>query len=221
MMISLCIREWRAVIRNRAAIINPAAFIFLGVLLFNLGAASSDNNFEPSAIGMLWLLVLIANMLSLDSTFRRDYENGLLEQILVSAEIPFLIIFLKVWIQWVVTGLLVSILSPLLGMLMGIPPELLLNLGIALLVGTPALSFLGAIGASLTVGLGRGGILFALLVLPLYIPVLIFGVDVSLSESLILREISGFYWLLFISLASLTLAPFAVLLGLRISVAMD
>ena len=221
MMGSVWVREWRAVVRNRSAIINPVAFVFLGVLLFNLGSRSYEESFDGSALGMLWVLVLIANLLALDSTFRRDFESGLLEQIFVSAEIPFLILFLKVLMQWMTTGFLISLLSPLLALLMGVPYELLGNTFVALLIGTPTLSFLGAIGASLTVGMGRGGALLALLVLPLYIPVLIFGVDVSQSQSIALTEISSLYWLFFISLASLTLAPFAILLGLKISLAMD
>ncbi len=221
MMGSVWVREWRAVVRNRSAIINPVAFVFLGVLLFNLGSRSYEESFDGSALGMLWVLVLIANLLALDSTFRRDFESGLLEQIFVSAEVPFLILFLKVLMQWMTTGFLISLLSPLLALLMGVPYELLGNTFVALLIGTPTLSFLGAIGASLTVGMGRGGALLALLVLPLYIPVLIFGVDVSQSESIALTEISSLYWLFFISLASLTLAPFAILLGLKISLAMD
>ena len=221
MMGSVWVREWRAVVRNRSAIINPVAFVFLGVLLFNLGSRSYEESFDGSALGMLWVLVLIANLLALDSTFRRDFESGLLEQIFVSAEVPFLILFLKVLMQWMTTGFLISLLSPLLALLMGVPYELLGNTFVALLIGTPTLSFLGAIGASLTVGMGRGGALLALLVLPLYILVLIFGVDVSQSESIALTEISSLYWLFFISLASLTLAPFAILLGLKISLAMD
>ncbi len=221
MMGSVWVREWRAVVRNRSAIINPVAFVFLGVLLFNLGSRSYEESFDGSALGMLWVLVLIANLLALDSTFRRDFESGLLEQIFVSAEVPFLILFLKVLMQWMTTGFLISLLSPLLALLMGVPYELLGNTFVALLIGTPTLSFLGAIGASLTVGMGRGGALLALLVLPLYIPVLIFGVDMSQSESIALTEISSLYWLFFISLASLTLAPFAILLGLKISLAMD
>ena len=221
MMGSVWVREWRAVVRNRSAIINPVAFVFLGVLLFNLGSRTYEESFDGSALGMLWVLVLIANLLALDSTFRRDFESGLLEQIFVSAEIPFLILFLKVLMQWMTTGFLISLLSPLLALLMGVPYELLGNTFVALLIGTPTLSFLGAIGASLTVGMGRGGALLALLVLPLYIPVLIFGVDVSQSQSIALTEISSLYWLFFISLASLTLAPFAILLGLKISLAMD
>ena len=221
MMCSVWVREWRAVVRNRSAIINPVAFVFLGVLLFNLGSRSYEESFDGSALGMLWVLVLIANLLALDSTFRRDFESGLLEQVFVSAEVPFLILFLKVLMQWMTTGFLISLLSPLLALLMGVPYELLGNTFVALLIGTPTLSFLGAIGASLTVGMGRGGALLALLVLPLYIPVLIFGVDMSQSESIALTEISSLYWLFFISLASLTLAPFAILLGLKISLAMD
>ena len=191
MMGSVWVREWRAVVRNRSAIINPVAFVFLGVLLFNLGSRSYEESFDGSALGMLWVLVLIANLLALDSTFRRDFESGLLEQIFVSAEVPFLILFLKVLMQWMTTGFLISLLSPLLALLMGVPYELLGNTFVALLIGTPTLSFLGAIGASLTVGMGRGGALLALLVLPLYIPVLIFGVDVSQSQSIALTESSS------------------------------
>ena len=214
-------REWRAIFRNRAAIVNPIAFLLLGVLLFNLSLTNSEPNNSSHAIGMLWLLVLITSFLSLDSTFRRDFENGLLEQIFVVAEMSFLVIFLKVLIHWIVTGFLVSLLSPLLGLLMGLPSEMFLNVFASLLVGTVALSFLGAIGASLTVGMGRGGLLLALLVLPLYIPVLIFGVDVARSEELGISRIPALYWLLFVSVASLTLAPFAALLGLKISLSMD
>ena len=154
-------------------------------------------------------------------TIRRDLEIRQLHQIYVVPELPFLVIFLKVVIHWIVTGFLVSLLSPLLGLLMGLPSEKFLNVFTSLLVGTVALSFLGAIGASLTVGMGRGGLLLALLVLPLYIPVLIFGVDVAQSEGFGLTSIPALYWLLFVSVASLTLAPFAALLGLRIRLSMD
>ena len=221
MIVTIWKREWRAIFRNRAAIVNPIAFLLLGVLLFNLSLTNSESNNSSHAIGMLWLLVLITSFLSLDSTFRRDFENGLLEQIFVVAEMPFVVIFLKVLIHWIVTGFLVSLLSPLLGLLMGLPSEMFLNVFASLLVGTVALSFLGAIGASLTVGMGRGGLLLALLVLPLYIPVLIFGVDVAQSEELGISGIPALYWLLFVSVASLTLAPFAALLGLKISLSMD
>ena len=221
MIVTMWKREWRAVFRNRSAIANPIAFLFRGVLLFNLSLTSFEPNNNSHAIGMLWLLVLITNFLSLDVTFRRDFENGLLEQIFVVAEMPFLVIFLKVIIHWIVTGFLVSLLSPLLGLLMGLPSEKFLNIFASLLVGTVALSFLGAIGASLTVGMGRGGLLLALLVLPLYIPVLIFGVDVAQSEGFGLTSIPALYWLVFVSVASLTLAPFAALLGLKISLSMD
>ena len=141
MIVTMWKREWRAVFRNRSAIANPIAFLFLGVLLFNLSLTSFEPNNNSHAIGMLWLLVLITNFLSLDVTFRRDFENGLLEQIFVVAEMPFLVIFLKVIIHWIVTGFLVSLLSPLLGLLMGLPSEKFLNVFASLLVGTVALSF--------------------------------------------------------------------------------
>ena len=99
MNVTIWKREWRAILRNRAAIVNPIAFLLLGVLLFNLSLTNSEPNNSSHAIGMLWLLVLVTSFLSLDSTFRRDFENGLLEQIFVVAEMPFLVIFLKVLIH--------------------------------------------------------------------------------------------------------------------------
>ena len=220
-MSSLWVREWRSLIRNRSVLINPIAFMFLGVLLFNLGKTSLNEGLNADAIGTLWLLVLLTSMISLDSAFRRDYENGMLEQIFISAEIPLLVIFVRVLVLWLTTGFLVSVLSPLLIILMGVPEQLMGKVFVGLMVGTPALTFLGAIGASLTVGLGRGGVLLALLILPLYIPVLIFGVGVSNSDALSVVDDASLYWLIFISLASISLAPLAVFVGLKISLGME
>ena len=220
-MSSLWVREWRSLIRNRSVLINPIAFMFLGVLLFNLGKTSLNEGLNADAIGTLWLLVLLTSMISLDSAFRRDYENGMLEQIFISAEIPLLVIFVRVLVLWLATGFLVSVLSPLLIILMGVSEQLMGKVFVGLMVGTPALTFLGAIGASLTVGLGRGGVLLALLILPLYIPVLIFGVGVSNSDALSVVDDASLYWLIFISLASISLAPLAVFVGLKISLGME
>ena len=220
-MSSLWVREWRSLIRNLSVLTNPIAFMFLGVLLFNLGKTSLNEGLNADAIGTLWLLVLLTSMISLDSAFRRDYENGMLEQIFISAEIPLLVIFVRVLVLWLTTGFLVSVLSPLLIILMGVPEQLMGKVFVGLMVGTLALTFLGAIGASLTVGLGRGGVLLALLILPLYIPVLIFGVGVSNSDALSVVDDASLYWLIFISLASISLAPLAVFVGLKISLGME
>lgn len=215
---ALFIREWRVVTRARATVINPLTFLFLAVLLFSLGAPGQSLHRAEFAAGILWVLVLLTNMLSLDGLFRRDYENGSLEQTLLAATAPFIPILLRVLVQWMSTGLIITLLAPILGSFLGLPASALPSTMIALLLGTPALSLLGGIGAALTVGFSRGGILLGLLVLPLYIPILIFGSGAINQYMAGMGNEAQLYWLLFISMLALTIAPFAIVAGLRISV---
>jgi len=210
-------REWRAVLRNRAAIVNPLAFMFLAVMLFAVGSPLMDNARAQFGGAVLWLIVLLTNMLSLDALFRRDYDSGVLEQILCTAHAPFVVVLVRILVQWLSTGLLITLLAPLLCLLLGIPQQAIPASLLSLLLGTPAISLIGALGAALTVGFNRGGIILALLVLPLFLPVLIFG------TSAINHAIDGMaydaplYWLGFISMVSLTVGPFAATAGLKVS----
>jgi|TARA_X000000950_G_scaffold289385_1_gene412723 heme exporter protein B len=220
MLKALLQREALVVFRSKEGVLNPLAFLFLSVLVFGIAAPLNDRNGGEYGVGVLWVLVLLTNLLSLDALFRRDYDSGVLEQALLNAQTPWLFVMLRILSQWVCTGLIMTLTSPLLGILLGIPTNGLPVLGMALMVGTPAISLLGAIGAGLTVGFGRGGVLLALLVLPLFIPVLIFGVGAVKNVLDDANYWGQIYILAALSLAGLISAPFATLASLKISVAM-
>ena len=225
-MLGLITRELRALWRNPADIYNPVGFMFLAVLLFVVASPSppaaaglpQGASMQPAyGVAMLWLIVLLTNLLSLDSLFRRDFEAGVIEQVMSSAAVPWVVIGLRIMAHWISTGLLVVFLSPLLCALLGVPMSAASAVALGLLLGTPAMSCLGAIGASLTVGISRGGALLALLILPLLLPVLIFGTGTVTAELAGQPNTGQLYWLGFISLLAMTMAPFAATAGLRIS----
>ena len=170
---------------------------------------------------VFWVLILLTNMLSLDAMFRRDFDSGALEQMLISAHMPFVAILARIFVHWLGSGLLITLFVPLLGLLLGLRPEMFLPIMLVLLVGTPALSLLGSIGAALTVGFSRGGAILALLILPLFLPVLIFG------NASVAAVVSGqaytapLVWLALCSSVALTLAPWATWAALKISVEMQ
>jgi heme exporter protein B len=136
------------------------------------------------APGIIWVAALLATMLSLDGLFRSDFLDGALEQMLLSPHPTSVLVLAKVVAHWLLTGLPLILMSPLLGILMHLPNEALPTLMATLALGTPVLSLIGAIGAALTVGLRRGGVLVSLLVLPLYIPVLIFAANAVASAAM-------------------------------------
>ena len=150
-------------------------FFILVVTLFPLGVGAEPELLRKMSAGVIWVAALLAAMLSLDGLFRSDFEDGSLEQLLLSAHPVSVLVLAKVIAHWLVTGVPLLIVAPLLAMLLGLPIQALGVLLMTLLIGTPVLSLIGAIGVALTVGLRRGGIILSLLVLPLYVPVLIFA----------------------------------------------
>ena len=212
----LLARELQHVLANPMQVLNPLAFLFLSVTLFAI--ALPRDVLGQSGIPVLWVVVLLMNLLSLDSMFRREFDNGVLEQMLVSAGVPFVAVLVKIVAQWLLTGFICVLLSPVFAMILQIPLASLGVITLTLAIGTPALTFLGAIGASLTVGFSRGGVILALLVLPLYVPVLIFGVSAGQEHLLGASVAAQLYWLGFISMISLALGPLAALAGLKVSV---
>ncbi len=214
-------REWRVMMRNRAGVLNPMAFMFLAVMLFAVGSPLQDNSRAEYGGAILWLIVLLTNMLSLDALFRRDYDNGVLEQVICAAQAPFLVVLMRIFVQWIGSGLLITVLAPLLCLFLGLPNSSITTTMLALLAGTPALSLLGAVGAAMTVGFARGGILLGLLVLPLFLPVLVFGAS-AINQSVGGESSNAqLYWLAFISMVALTIGPFAATQGLKISLQMQ
>lgn len=161
--------------RRRAEMINPLLFFILVITLFPLGIGAQPNLLQAIAPGVIWVAALLAAMLSLDSLFRSDFDDGSLEQMLLSPHPASLLVLAKVIAHWLVTGLPLLLVAPLLAVFLGLPSHALGVLLLTLLLGTPVLSLIGAIGVALTVGLRRGGMILSLLVLPLYVPVLIFA----------------------------------------------
>ena len=168
-------RDLLLALRRRSEIANPLFFFVLVITLFPLGVGAKPHLLQAIAPGIIWVSALLAAMLSLDSLFRSDFDDGSLEQLLLSPHPPSLLVLGKVLAHWLVTGLPLLLIAPLLAVLLGMPSQSLGVLLLTLLLGTPVLSLLGAIGVALTVGLRRGGMILSLLVLPLYVPVLIFA----------------------------------------------
>ncbi|GAW86943.1 heme exporter protein B [Bathymodiolus platifrons methanotrophic gill symbiont] len=211
-------RDLLLVFRHRNDIINPLAFFLMVAVLFPLGVSPNPVFLAEVAPGVIWVAALLACLLSVDGIFRTDYDDGSLEQMLVSSESLLLLVLAKVLSHWLISGFCLAIISPLVAMMFFLPEQGYTALILSLLLGTPTLSLMGAIGAGLTVGLRKGGVLISLLVLPLYIPVLIFGAGTVHAGAMGL-PIQGYLALLgAILVLSLMLAPFAIAAALKISV---
>ena len=175
MLISIIRRDLLLAYRRRSDVLTTLFFFVIVVSLFPLGVGPEMKTLRLIAPGVVWVAALLASMLSLNRLFAADYQDGTLEQMLLAPQPLALIVLGKIIAHWLVSGLPLALMAPILGMQFDVPPEALGILFFALLLGTPILSLIGAIGAALTLGLRGGGVLLSLLVLPLYIPALIFG----------------------------------------------
>ncbi len=204
--------------RHRNEIVNPLAFFLMVAVMFPLGISPEPKFLAEVAPGVIWVAALLASLLSVDSIFRTDFDDGSLEQMLVSPQPLVLLVLAKVLSHWLISGFCLALMSPLLALMLFLPAEGLFSLVMSLLLGTPTLSLIGAIGAGLTVGLRKGGVLISLLVLPLYVPVLIFGAG-TVQAGTMGMSIDGYLALLAaILVVSIMLAPFAIVAALKISV---
>ncbi|MCB1967481.1 MAG: heme exporter protein CcmB, partial [Candidatus Accumulibacter sp.] len=168
-------RDLRLAMRRQADIVAAMFFFIIVVSLFPLGVGPEPDQLRRMAPGVLWVAALLATMLSLPRLFADDHRDGTLEQLALAPQPLGLIVLGKVIAHWLVAGLPLVVLAPVLGVQFDLAADALGVLVLSLLIGTPALSGIGAIGAALTLGVRGGGVLLSLLVLPLYIPVLIFG----------------------------------------------
>ena len=210
-------RDLRLALRRPTDAANPLVFFMLAVLLLGVGAASAEGGLGGSAAGAVWVLALFANLLAVEGVFRRDVEDGTLEQLLIHARPRFAAVLGKLAANWSCAGLPVLVLSPLALHVLGHSSAGAGMVVLTLLLGTPTLTLLGAIGAALTAGTGRGGLLLAILVMPFYLPVLIFGAGASTAAAA--GGDAGFELLVlgaFLT-GSVTAAPFAVGKALAIS----
>jgi heme exporter protein B len=203
--------------RRRSDVLTTLFFFVIVVSLFPLGVGPEPNLLRVMAPGILWVAALLASMLSLGRMFSMDYLDGTLEQMLLSAEPLGIIVLGKIAAHWLVSGLPLVLIAPVLGLQFDLPPGQLAVLVLSLLIGTPVLSLIGSIGAALTLGLRGGGVLISLLVLPLYIPVLIFGAGSVGAEAAGLGAESHVMLLGAGLVLAAVLAPWATAAGLRIS----
>lgn len=218
MLLPVMKRELRIAFRSGAEIVNPLWFFLIVITLFPLGIGPEPELLARIAPGIIWVAALLSSLLALERLFRDDFLDGSLEQLLLLPTPLPLTVLGKVAAHWMVTGLPLLILSPLVALLLSLDFTTWRAVALTLLLGTPTLSLLGAIGVGLTVGLRRGGVLLSLLVLPLAVPVVIFasGAIEAASQGL---PVDGYLALLGALLAgSATLAPFATAAALRVSV---
>ncbi|MDT8363851.1 MAG: heme exporter protein CcmB [Nitrosomonas sp.] len=210
-------RDLLLAMRRRADVLTTLFFFIIVVSLFPLGVGSEMNILRVMAPGILWVAALLASMLALGRMFSGDYLDGTLEQMLLSpVSLPALVMG-KAISHWLVTGVPLVLIAPVLGIQYDLPAESLIVLTFSLLLGTPVLSLIGAIGAALTLGLRGGGVLVSLLVLPLYVPVLIFGAGAVEASAAGLGFEAHFSLLGAFLLVSIVFSPWATAASLRIS----
>ena len=214
---ALVMRELRLAFRRRSDLVSVLFFFIIVVSLFPLGVGPQPELLRTLAPGVLWVAALLATMLSLPRLFADDLRDGTLEQLALAPQPLALAVIGKVLAHWLVSGLPLTLLAPVLGLQFDLAPDALLTLTLALLIGTPALSGIGAIGAALTLGVRGGGVLVSLLVLPLYIPVLIFGAGAVEAQATGMGAQAHLYLLAALSLGGVFFAPWATAAAIRIA----
>ncbi len=211
-------RQLLLAVRRPVEIGNPLLFFAMVVALFPLGLGPAPDELASFAVGVLWITALLSNLLTSDTVFRSDFDDGGLEQLLLAPQPLYLSVLAYMVAHWLTTGLLLALFAPVFALMLNLPVAALGTLVSSLLLGTAVLSLLGGVGAALTVGLKRGGMLISLLILPLYMPVLIFGS--AAVQAAVSGTPTGPYLAILGAMLCLAiaLAPLAVAAGLRISI---
>jgi heme exporter protein B len=210
-------RDLRIALRNPSSVLNPLLFFIISVSLFPLAISPEAETLSQIAAGIIWVASMLAVLLSLNALFHHDFENGVLEQMVTSHRSLPLLILSKITAHWLLTGIPIILLSPLLGVFLFLDDEGIKVLMITLLLATPSLSLIGSIGASLIVGIKNSGMLLSLLILPLYIPILIFASSAVSQAQFGLDISSQLYFLALFLVLSLMSAPFVSAIALKIS----
>ncbi len=211
-------RDLLLALRRRSEVFTVLFFFMVVISLFPLGVGSEDEILKQIAPGVVWIAALLASTLALDRLFASDHLDGTLEQLSLTPQSLPVMVFAKMVAHWLLTGLPLVLISPLVGLFYHLPSGSIAVMMLVLLLGTPVLSMIGAICAALTLGLRGGGVLISLLVLPLYIPVLVYGsgaISTSMVEGLSIQP----YVLLLSAFAMLSVifTPWATAAALRIS----
>ena len=210
-------RDLLIALRHRSDVLTTFFFFVIVVSLFPLGVGPEPDTLREIAPGVVWVAALLASMLSLARMFGTDYADGTLEQLVLTPQPLVLLVMAKVAAHWVTTGLPLVLIAPVLGLQFDLPADTLATLSISLLIGTPVLSLIGAVGGALTLGVRGGAALTSLLVLPLYVPVLIFGAGAVVASASGTGAAGHLYLLAAMLMIALALAPWATAVALRIS----
>jgi len=211
-------RELLIAFRNRQSLTNPLIFFAIVIVLFPLGISPEPSFLKTASIGLVWVAALLSMMLSLEGLFLSDYDDGSLEQLVLCSHPLYLLVVVKSFVYWCLTAVPLIIISPLFALMLHIELSIMPLLLATLLIGTPVITLIGSIGAALTVSLRGGGVLVSLLVLPLTIPVLIFGSG-TVQAGIDGLPTSGYLAIMLMMLVlALTLAPFATAAALKMSV---
>jgi heme exporter protein B len=210
-------REMCLSFRRPEQLLQPLVFFLIVTTLFPLGLSVDLSLLRDMAPGVLWVAALLSSLLSLDSLFKSDADDGTLEQLALSGQGLTLIVVAKTLAHWLVTGLALVVISPIVGTALGIPASAFATMMLSLALGTLTLSWLGAVGAGLTIGLRRGNVLLSLIVLPLAMPLLIFGAAATDRAISGISVVGALELLAALCVFTCTLAPFAATAALRIT----
>jgi heme exporter protein B len=211
-------RDLLLAVRYRGDLANPLIFFFVIIALIPLGLTPDSKELSEIAPGMLWITALLASLLSLDGLFKDDFVDGTLEQIIILPQPLYFMVLAKTIVHCIVTGLPLSLLAPVLGLMLSLPETGYLPLMLSLLIGTAILSLIGSIGAALTLPLSKEGVLLSLIVIPFYMPVLIFGSNIVVMSINGLSIASPLAVMGSLLALSLLISPYAVSCALRSSI---
>lgn len=211
-------RDLLLALRRKTEILTTLFFFIIVISLFPLGIGADKQTLIRIAPGVVWVAALLSSMLALERLFASDYEDGTLEQMLLMPQSLFVLVLGKIIAHWLLTGVPVVFIAPLVGLQYQLPDEAVSTMMLSLLIGTPVLGLIGAIGAALTLGVRGGGILLSLLILPLYIPVLIYGSG-AIEASMVAGKSTEPYLMLLaaFSIIAFIFAPWATAAALRIA----
>ena len=214
----LCLlkRECLLGLRHRSELLHPLLFFLIVVTMFPLALGPEPEQLREIAVAIIWVAAVLASSLSLDMMFRSDFEDGSLEQILLSAHSANILVAAKILAHWLLSGAPLILFAMSLGVFLYLPEQATLPMLATLLLGTPVLSLVGSVATALTVGLRGGGMLLALLILPLYMPLLIFAVSAVNNAVQGLSIKAELYFLAALLVLAITLSPFATAASLRI-----
>jgi heme exporter protein B len=218
MFLNILKRDLLIAYRHRLELLNPLLFFVLIIMLFPLAISSEPQKLMAISPGVIWIAGLFATLLSLENIFHSDFEDGTLEQLVLAPQPLSILVLAKLLAHWLITGLPLILVSLLLSQLLYLPGQGLVTLFVSLLLGTPVLTIVGAVGAALTLGLRNRGLLLILLILPLYLPVLIFGASAVADATMGWPVISHLAFLAAFLTLALTFAPFAIAAALRLAV---